>query len=559
MNDKLRLQGIRVHLSGSIWDDASEEIKKGIHHAVRTLTGAILREGGAVIHGSHPTIVPSIREAAEAYLKANGTRESITLVRSGDYAVTEKHKQEIEGHRQFSLVEIIPSASGDTNQSLVPMREWMAERSDVVVCFGGKWYDVNKARAGVPEELNAAILLGKPAFVLGGFGGAISQYMKEQPGVYDELRNGMSVEDNQKLFAMNDPNEIADRIIRQIRVLPLRRPVVSTQGRSPLTGNRLFRILALDGGGIRGAFGAAVLAKWSEMSLNATGKDLIKHFDLVAGTSTGAIVAVALAMGKRPSEIVEFYKQEGPNIFKDGSSWGQWVGPKHDAQTINKVLASVLRASPISDSVCRLVIPTVLGIPGIAETLVTPHSPDRTAYRKTPAVQVVRASTAAPTYFAPATVDQGNSRIECIDGGLWANNPVLPAIAEAVRYCHVPLDRIDLLSIGTTTSEKNFFSTLGGGKFQYVGPLADLFFSCQESGAAKIADLLLSKARHLRIDRHVNTLAKLDSYKDIPELIRLGSEVGVETFDLVRSRFFDGYHAQPWEVFKNSDGQPIKP
>ena len=178
----------------------------------------------------------------------------------------------------------------------------------------------------------------------------------------------------------------------------------------------------------------------------------------------------------------------------------------------------------------------------------TPHSPDRTAYRTTPAVQIVRASTAAPTYFAPAEVDQGTSKIKCIDGGLWANNPILPAIAEAVRYCQVPVDRIDVLSIGTTTTEKDFSKMLGGGTVQNVGPLANLFFACQESGASMLADLLLSKARHLRVDRHVNSLSTLDSYKDIPELIRIGSEVGVETFDLVRSRFFDGFHAKKWEA-----------
>lgn len=539
MSNRLRLQGVRVHLSGAIWDDAPPEIQKGIYDMVKALVGGVLRQGGAVIHGSHPTIVPAIREAAEAFLRADGSKDSVVLARSSKFA-TNAFQAEIEEHRKFSVVEILPFSPGDTNESLVPMRDWMAERSDVIVCFGGKWYDVNKARAGVPEELDAAINLCKPAFVLGGFGGAASQYLKDRPEIFDELRNGISLEENQKLFEMNDPTGVAERIIKQLIVLPFAR-VRSTE-------NRLFRILALDGGGIRGAFGAAVLAKWSELSKHATGNDLVKHFDLVAGTSTGAIIAVAMAMGKSPAELVDFYRTQGPTIFKDGSSLGQWIWPKHDAKTIDKILASVLKTNTISDSTCRLVIPTILGIPGKAELLVTPHSPDRTAYKNTPAVQIVRASTAAPTYFAPAEVDQGSSKIKCIDGGLWANNPVLPAIAEAVRYCQVPLDRIDVLSIGTTTTENDFSKTLGGGSLQHVRPLSDLFFSCQESGAAKIAELLLSRARHLRIDKHVKNLVFLDDYKSIPKLIELGHEVGVETFDLVRSRFLDGYHAKKWEV-----------
>ena len=76
--------------------------------------------------------------------------------------------------------------------------------------------------------------------------------------------------------------------------------------------SRRFQILALDGGGFKGMFSAAVLAKL-EKDLKTP---LLSHFDLVAGTSTGGIIALGLGAGKATSELVDFYLDEGPRIFK---------------------------------------------------------------------------------------------------------------------------------------------------------------------------------------------------------------------------------------------------
>src|SRR5207253_36839 len=89
----------------------------------------------------------------------------------------------------------------------------------------------------------------------------------------------------------------------QLRRLPLVRG-------APL-GEATFRILALDGGGIKGTFTAAVLAKWEA----ATGKRLAEHFDLIAGTSTGGILALGLGMGLPAAAILKFYEERGPTVF----------------------------------------------------------------------------------------------------------------------------------------------------------------------------------------------------------------------------------------------------
>jgi len=74
-----------------------------------------------------------------------------------------------------------------------------------------------------------------------------------------------------------------------------------------------FQILSLDGGGIRGVFSAAILAAIEE-DLNV---HLVDHFDLIAGTSTGGIIALALGLGLRPADILAFYIEHGPRIFSN--------------------------------------------------------------------------------------------------------------------------------------------------------------------------------------------------------------------------------------------------
>jgi hypothetical protein len=190
MKQRLPLHGIRVHLSGSIPEDATPEQSKGIALFVERLTRAVLREGGTLIHGTHPTFDRPLQTAARPFVSAGGARDALTLVRAQKFATTSQQLAEVEVQRQYSTVQIVPAIFGNPNQSLLPMREWMAEHCDVVVAIGGKHWHVSKERAGVPEELEEALCRGKPGFVVGGLGGATavnwrhdsSTYLKERAG-----------------------------------------------------------------------------------------------------------------------------------------------------------------------------------------------------------------------------------------------------------------------------------------------------------------------------------------------------------------------------------------
>ena len=544
MSSHLPLRGVRVHLAGSVPESATADEAAGILSFVEKFTVSVLREGGTLIHGSHPSFQRALKAAAHPFVQADGARDALTLVRSHKFAATAEELAEVDEQRKYAVVHIIPAVPGNQAESLVPMREWMAERCDVVVAIGGKHYEVNKMRAGVPGELEESLRRGKPGFAVAGFGGAISGYLKDDKTLLSRLRNGLSEADNKALSGSTDVNEIVGAIVSQLKLLPLTRESVP--------GGRLFRILALDGGGLRGAFTAAVLAKWDAMFKKGGGKGFVEHFDMVAGTSTGAILAIGLGLGLTPKEMLDFYLTQGPTIFPKDRKLRHWLKSKHESQTLRATLQSVFGARTLSkDSSRRLVIPTVRAKHGEAEVIVTAHSPDRVAFHDITAVDAALASAAAPTYFDAAEVQDDIVVHPYLDGGIWANNPVLPAIAEAVRHLRVPLDRIDVLSVGTMGNEVDFTESLGKGKAGWAPTSADLFFAAQEHAAATLADALLSRARHLRVNQQTPTEIKLDDTEALNDMAERGENVGKDSFVAVRSRFLDGFHAPDWrEVSK---------
>src|SRR5258706_8499571 len=117
-----------------------------------------------------------------------------------------------------------------------------------------------------------------------------------------------------------------------------------------------FQILSLDGGGIKGIFSAGVLAAIEE-DLNIV---VVDHFDLIAGTSTGGIIAIGLGLGLRPREIVEFYFSEGPAIFRRYlglKSLQHWISRKFSAKPLEEALKRCFKEQLVGGIKKRLVVP----------------------------------------------------------------------------------------------------------------------------------------------------------------------------------------------------------
>lgn len=531
------LAGIRVHLSGSVPDDALPEDAERIRAFVKALAVAVLREGGSIIHGSHPSLRDSFKAAAEPFVRTRGPRDAMTAVRARKYATSAEHLAEIADQETYCVVQLVPYPKGHPNQSLMPLREWMADRSDVAVAIGGRHWNVNRERVGVPIELQEALGRGHPGFIITATGGAIAGYADANPDIFGKLQNGLTADANRALASGRDMSATAEAIVSQLARLPLRFNRVDRAGR--------FRILTLDGGGIRGVFSAAVLAEWSKM-LAGQDVEVAPHFDLIAGTSTGAILALALGLRLPPDNILELYRDTGPGIFRKPRPWGGWFSPKYQGNVLRAALSEAFGEATLSNSESRLVIPSLRARHGHCEVFTTPHSPDRTAFGGLRMVDAAMASAAAPTYFEEAEVDAGLVVEQFLDGGIWANNPVIPALAEAIRYVGVPIEKVDVLSIGTVEHEVDLVNAVGEGKVQLGHAVADLFMTSQQHASLSIAQKLLGHSRLLRINQSAGHDLPLDATENIEDLARRGVEEARDTFDQVRMRFLDGCYAEPW-------------
>lgn len=258
-----------------------------------------------------------------------------------------------------------------------------------------------------------------------------------------------------------------------------------------------FQILSLDGGGIKGLFSAAVLAAIEEDA----GIDITDHFDLIAGTSTGGIIALGLGLGMRPREIVEFYINEGPKIFHKwyGVKWfQQWLYCKFSSKPLEEALKACFQNKTLGDSKKPLVIPSYnLGENDIY-LFRTPHNARLRRDYKVPAWKVALGTSAAPTFF-PCSRSVDNMRL--IDGGVWANNPSMVAIVEAVGTMKVSLDSISLLSIGTSDEVVAHPKRLDkGGLFAWAKSSVDIIMRGQNIGVNNQTKFLLGKERYERFN-----------------------------------------------------------
>jgi len=210
-----------------------------------------------------------------------------------------------------------------------------------------------------------------------------------------------------------------------------------------------FQVLALDGGGVRGIFVAALLA-----GLEAdTGKSVLEHFDLVVGTSTGGIIALGLGAGLSPREILDFNVKEKGRIFANPLDWRKLRHPfvaKYRPKALEASVRRVFGTTLLGESRVPVVIPSYDLGENAVHLFKTPHHPRLKRDHRVEMWAVAMATSAAPTYFPTFRLPGDDVRL--IDGGVWANNPAMVGVTEAVSMFCQPLASIRVLSIGTTAS-----------------------------------------------------------------------------------------------------------
>ncbi|ADF54302.1 MAG: patatin [Zunongwangia sp.] len=229
--------------------------------------------------------------------------------------------------------------------------------------------------------------------------------------------------------------------------------------------NKKFKILSIDGGGVKGVFPAMFLMLLEdELKNRSDGKfQIYQHFDLITGTSTGGIIAIALALGIPAKEIYNLYLDNAKGIFgKKKSFWfGQIRNSAHEREFLEKLVRNKFKE--INDGVeprlddCKtdVCIPIYDLIQGNPSVLKTKYHPAFERDYHIPAYQAAMATSAAPTYFNPYTSEyvdlKGTKRIfsNKVDGGVMANNPTLVAFLEAIKAFKVEMSQLEILSLGT--------------------------------------------------------------------------------------------------------------
>jgi patatin-like phospholipase/acyl hydrolase len=235
-----------------------------------------------------------------------------------------------------------------------------------------------------------------------------------------------------------------------------------------------FRILCVDGGGIRGLIPALVIAELEHRIQQPAGEQarVSDYFHMFAGTSTGGLVALSLTAPdpdrpERPAvtgdELARFYTEDGPGIFhrslwqKLRTLWG-WLGPKYTLGPLQTAIEKRLGTTHIENALRELVVTSydmTNRDPYFFKRWRARELPE--SDRNRPLADAGLATSAAPTYFPSHELD-GRA---LVDGGVFAANPVIVAIVEALkRFSDDPhhLDQDDLLvvSIGTGLHEDGY-------------------------------------------------------------------------------------------------------
>lgn len=279
----------------------------------------------------------------------------------------------------------------------------------------------------------------------------------------------------------------------------------------------MFRALSIDGGGMRGIYTATYLdaldRTYSKRRQVSGGLDIGKGFQLIVGTSTGGIIGCALAIGTPPAKIMELYRNHGADVFpkKLPSRFGCDLltqlrtrstylekGEKALRSELEKLLQTTTLADVWNARNIAMAIPAVNMSTYCSWVFKTPHDPC-TIHRddECTLVDVCLATSAAPLYRSLAVLEHPATKTYNVfaDGGLWANNPVIVTLVEALQMTSDIDDDIQIFSLGSCgkpegeviSREKRHRSLTG---WKLGGGAAAVSIAAQEFAFDRIAKFL---------------------------------------------------------------------
>lgn len=317
-----------------------------------------------------------------------------------------------------------------------------------------------------------------------------------------------------------------------------------------------YRVLSIDGGGIRGIIPAMMLAEIERRS----NQPIAEMFDMIAGTSTGGILALGLTKPgdhdfNQPQysakDLVELYQREGQRIFREifPGKTDEWLfNPKHRADGKDAVLTEYLGNTPIAAALKEVFVTsydTQLRKPVFFTSNRRAEDCDRNLnFRKVCSgftlKQAAMATSAAPTFFEPYQIETAQRDTPCgiyslVDGAVYANNPTLLALLEArmsyyrARQEELHLKEILIVSLGTGSMVQPYpyEQIRGWGKLQWIQPFIQMTFD----GQSEAVDSQLSS--FLRASGSANNYFRFQA--DLDEEFNAMDDVSDASFDRLMS------------------------
>lgn len=275
-----------------------------------------------------------------------------------------------------------------------------------------------------------------------------------------------------------------------------------------------YHVLSIDGGGIRGV----IAAVWAHRLETLLGRPLYHHFDLFAGTSTGAILAAGLSQGKSAEECLNLYRVHGDTVFPltakrfwsrakrlftDGVS-----SPRYKADGLVSVCQAVFGEEPLLSSLKKPTLITSYNLLNRRAQILKSHKAE---HRDIPLWSAVTASCSAPTYFPAHIVRVGLADLPLIDGGVVATNPSGCAVGEAIRIARdsqseVTADDIVLVSLGTgqTTRTISIDEAMSWGPLEWAPSIVDVVCDGGCDAVSYVAKYLLTPDNYFRLQTRLD-------------------------------------------------------
>jgi patatin-like phospholipase/acyl hydrolase len=266
-----------------------------------------------------------------------------------------------------------------------------------------------------------------------------------------------------------------------------------------------FRILCIDGGGIRGIIPAVVLAELERR----TGRPISELFDLIAGTSTGGILALALVKpGEkgRPEytaeDVIRLYETQGRCIFSRSLlhrvvSLDGLTNKKYQTGPVEKVFEKFFGDALLSDALTNVMVTSFdvqLRDAFFFRSYRARANKEEFDYLMWNAA---RATSAAPTYFEPELIEKEDKAYALVDGGVFANNPSMCALVDSMREFRQTLDQVFMVSLGTgkeTERPLEFQAVKNWGVVNWAQPLLTIVFNGISDTVNYQTDLILNAA-----------------------------------------------------------------